>query len=97
MSAPKVDGRRSPRSNGGALSIGSAMSRVVPANPNRLTLTIHNDSAETIYIAYSERPTSEALPLVPGATLFEEHYVGDVWAASSGTNGLTVPYIEVYF
>ena len=67
---------------------------IVAANPDRLSVTIHNAGSVVVYLGPSGVTTSTGLPLAVGATLTDTTSV-DAWHAitASGTGDLRI--IEV--
>ncbi len=80
----------------GVLTVTDTAQLLVPANPNRLSLTIQNPTNAAIYVGYGAAPTTANGLIIPSTNgvFHETSYTGAIWLLGSG-NPRNCPYVEV--
>lgn len=80
----------------GSVTVGTSATQIELRKPHRVSFTIVNNSASTVYLGMdSTVTTSTGLPIVAGASFTEDYYIGDLYAiVGSGTADLRYWIVE---
>lgn len=91
-----VEEKKATQAEGRHLTIGTTAILICPANPKRISVSIYNSGAVTVFIGSNKNVTSGAgsqpgFDLVSSGTVYDDKYTGEVYGiVAAGTSVIAI-------